>query len=93
MVYALSVMPSNVVAEIRYDHARERLAEAAVEEPEEPRGHAGREKAGARERERRDHADRAVADLLQELLLVVDDFERALEDLSALFIAPRLERG
>jgi len=30
------------------------------------------------ERERRDHADRAVADLLQELLLVVDDFERAL---------------
>ena len=26
MVYALSVMPSNAVAEIRYDHSRERLA-------------------------------------------------------------------
>ena len=26
MVYALSVMPSKAVAEIRYDHARERLA-------------------------------------------------------------------
>ena len=25
MVYALSIMPSNAVAEIRYDHARERL--------------------------------------------------------------------
>src|ERR1700741_4493335 len=29
------------------------------------------------ERERREQADRAVADLLQELLLVVDDFDRA----------------
>ena len=29
------------------------------------------------ERERRDHADQAVVDLLQELLLIVDDFERA----------------
>ena len=26
MVYALSVMPSNAVAEVSYDHARERLA-------------------------------------------------------------------
>jgi hypothetical protein len=26
MVYALSIMPSNAVADIRYDHARERLA-------------------------------------------------------------------
>jgi len=25
LVYALSVMPSNAVADIRYDHARERL--------------------------------------------------------------------
>ena len=31
------------------------------------------------ERERREQADQAVADLLQELLLVVDDFDRALE--------------
>ena len=31
------------------------------------------------ERERREQADRAVGDLLQELLLVVDDFDRALE--------------
>ena len=30
------------------------------------------------ERERREQADRAVVDLLQELLLVVDDFDRAL---------------
>jgi molecular chaperone GrpE len=30
------------------------------------------------ERERREHADQAVVDLLQELLLVVDDFDRAL---------------
>jgi molecular chaperone GrpE len=30
------------------------------------------------ERERREHADEAVVDLLQELLLVVDDFDRAL---------------
>ena len=30
------------------------------------------------ERERREQADRAVLDLLQELLLVVDDFDRAL---------------
>ena len=30
------------------------------------------------ERERREQADQAVVDLLQELLLVVDDFERAL---------------
>jgi molecular chaperone GrpE len=30
------------------------------------------------ERERREQADQAVADLLQELLLVVDDFDRAL---------------
>ena len=30
------------------------------------------------ERERRDHADRAVGDLLQEVLLIVDDFELAL---------------
>ena len=29
------------------------------------------------ERERREHADQAVLDLLQELLLVVDDFDRA----------------
>ena len=31
------------------------------------------------ERERREQADQAVVDLLQELLLVVDDFDRALE--------------
>lgn len=31
------------------------------------------------ERERREHADQAVVDLLQQLLLVVDDFDRALE--------------
>ena len=31
------------------------------------------------DRERREQADQAVADLLQELLLVVDDFDRALE--------------
>ena len=31
------------------------------------------------ERERREQADRAIAGLLEELLLVVDDFERALE--------------
>src|SRR5260221_507601 len=31
------------------------------------------------ERERREHADQAVVDLLQELLLVVDDFDRALD--------------
>ena len=30
------------------------------------------------ERERREHADQAVVDLLQEVLLVVDDFDRAL---------------
>src|SRR5262247_2532011 len=30
------------------------------------------------ERERREHSDQAVLDLLQELLLVVDDFDRAL---------------
>jgi molecular chaperone GrpE len=30
------------------------------------------------ERERREHADQTVVDLLQELLLVVDDFDRAL---------------
>ena len=30
------------------------------------------------ERERREHADQAVTDLLQDLLLVVDDFDRAL---------------
>jgi molecular chaperone GrpE len=30
------------------------------------------------ERERREHADQAVVDLLQDLLLVVDDFDRAL---------------
>src|SRR6266403_5921791 len=30
------------------------------------------------ERERREQADQAVVDLLQELLLVVDDFDRAL---------------
>lgn len=30
------------------------------------------------ERERREHADQSVVDLLQELLLVVDDFDRAL---------------
>jgi molecular chaperone GrpE len=30
------------------------------------------------ERERREQSDRAIADLLQELLLVVDDFDRAL---------------
>ena len=30
------------------------------------------------DRERRDHADRAKEDLLQELLLVVDDFDRAI---------------
>ena len=30
------------------------------------------------ERERREHADQATTDLLQELLLVVDDFDRAL---------------
>jgi molecular chaperone GrpE len=30
------------------------------------------------ERERRDHADETVVDLLQQLLLVVDDFDRAL---------------
>jgi molecular chaperone GrpE len=30
------------------------------------------------ERERREHADKAVVNLLQELLLVVDDFDRAL---------------
>jgi molecular chaperone GrpE len=31
------------------------------------------------DRERREQADKAVVDLLQELLLVVDDFDRALE--------------
>jgi molecular chaperone GrpE len=31
------------------------------------------------ERERRDQADQAVTDLLEDLLLVVDDFDRALE--------------
>src|SRR5437762_13566533 len=31
------------------------------------------------ERERREQADQAVVDLLQDLLLVVDDFDRALE--------------
>jgi molecular chaperone GrpE len=31
------------------------------------------------ERERREHADQAVTGLLQDLLLVVDDFERALQ--------------
>jgi molecular chaperone GrpE len=30
------------------------------------------------ERERREHADQAIVDILQELLLVVDDFDRAL---------------
>ncbi len=30
------------------------------------------------ERERREHADQSVVDLLQELLLIVDDFDRAL---------------
>jgi len=30
------------------------------------------------DRERREHADRAVVDLMQEVLLVVDDFDRAL---------------
>ena len=34
------------------------------------------------ERERREQADQAVVDLLQELLLVVDDFDRALETTS-----------
>src|SRR5437764_7210902 len=34
------------------------------------------------ERERREHADQAVVDLLQELLLVVDDFDRALDTTS-----------
>ena len=34
--------------------------------------------ASAIERERREQADQAVVDLLQELLLVVDDFDRAL---------------
>jgi len=31
------------------------------------------------ERERREHAEQSMVDLLQELLLVVDDFDRALE--------------
>jgi molecular chaperone GrpE len=31
------------------------------------------------ERERREHADQSVVDLLEELLLVVDDFDRALK--------------
>lgn len=35
------------------------------------------------ERERREQADQSVTDLLLELLLVVDDFDRALETLSA----------
>ena len=35
------------------------------------------------ERERREQADQAVVDLLQELLLVVDDFDRALDTTSA----------
>ena len=34
------------------------------------------------ERERREQADQAVVDLLQELLLVIDDFDRALETTS-----------
>ena len=34
------------------------------------------------ERERREQADQAVVDLLQELLLVVDDFDRALDTTS-----------